>query len=327
MAKRHLDEMDNYDYLASNSNLPEVVVTAKAPKSFARLVPFDYQPNYGTISKDDRSWQRKLTDNIVGYLKNNKTNSLIKNVNNIWNDIDFNTKTRLAHGVHAAHNASNPIDAIDRFVYSFGYTPKIEPGNAFLLNDEKQEKYMNSLGYFKTDDEDGIKKINKAVSTLKKYRNDDKINIYQIGRDVVPRDSVVPINLNEVPKNLEKNYINGYGLKHAGAYPTIYYKHVNPLKNEYFYRDIDLNDYGNHDNRGGVTYGTMQYVADLYDKIGNPFIQKTGIRRMTEKQPYTVLKDRRFLKNGGTIYIKPENRGKFNATKERTGKNYRRINS
>ena len=29
---------------------------------------------------------------------------------------------------------------------------------------------------------------------------------------------------------------------------------------------------------------------------------------------------RRSLKSGGTIYIKPENRGKFNATKERTGK-------
>lgn len=34
MAKRHLDEVDNYDYLASNSNLPEVVVTAKAPYSY-----------------------------------------------------------------------------------------------------------------------------------------------------------------------------------------------------------------------------------------------------------------------------------------------------
>ena len=77
MAKRHLDEVDNYDYLASNSNLPEVVVTAKAPKSFARLVPFDYQPNYGTVSKDDRSWQRRVTDNIVGYLKNNKTSPLV----------------------------------------------------------------------------------------------------------------------------------------------------------------------------------------------------------------------------------------------------------
>ena len=34
MAKRHLDEIDNYDYLASNSNLPEVVVTTKAPYSY-----------------------------------------------------------------------------------------------------------------------------------------------------------------------------------------------------------------------------------------------------------------------------------------------------
>lgn len=77
MAKRHLDEIDNYDYLASNSNLPEVVVTAKAPKGFARYVPFYYQPNYGTISKDDRSWQRRATDNIVGFVKNNKTHPAV----------------------------------------------------------------------------------------------------------------------------------------------------------------------------------------------------------------------------------------------------------
>lgn len=34
MAKRYLDEVGNYDYLASNSNLPEVVVTTKAPYSY-----------------------------------------------------------------------------------------------------------------------------------------------------------------------------------------------------------------------------------------------------------------------------------------------------
>ena len=147
MTKIHLDEMDNYVYLASNSNLPEVVVTGKAPNSFAK--------------------------NFKSYLKN-KTNSLIKNVNNIWNDIDFNTRTRLAYGLYGAHNASNHIDAIARFISTLNCTPKTEPGNAFLLNDEQQEKYMNSLGYFKTDDYDGIKKINKAVSALKKYRNESK---------------------------------------------------------------------------------------------------------------------------------------------------------
>lgn len=49
MAKRHLDEVDNHVYLASNSNLPEVVVTAKAPKSFARYAPYGYEGNSSTI--------------------------------------------------------------------------------------------------------------------------------------------------------------------------------------------------------------------------------------------------------------------------------------
>lgn len=77
MAKRHLDEVGNYDYLASNSNLPEVVVTAKAPEGFARYAPYGYEGNSGTISQDNRSWQRRLTDNIVGFVKNNKTHPAV----------------------------------------------------------------------------------------------------------------------------------------------------------------------------------------------------------------------------------------------------------
>lgn len=167
-----------------------------------------------------------------------------------------------------------------------------DPGVSFLLTDKEQEEFMKSLGYFKTNDKDGIKKINKATKALSNFRGNDNINIYQIGENVIPRDSIIPIDRKDIPSNLVKSY--KYSLKHAGQYPTIYYKHINPNKKEYYYKDIDLNDYGNHNNSAGAKYNVKQIFAELYDLIGNPFIQKTGIQPMVEKESFEGFKKNHF---------------------------------
>ena len=72
MAKRHLDEVDNYDYLASNSNLPEVVVTAKSPYSYwdgfdwytatdtgkRKKMGVDFNPNGTHIITDPKQFEQ-----------------------------------------------------------------------------------------------------------------------------------------------------------------------------------------------------------------------------------------------------------------------------
>ena len=195
----------------------------------------------------------------------------------------------LAQDIHEVMDSRHPIeDLAEKLFYYRGDDMLLQdPGNAFLLDDYDQEKFMEKLGYTKTDDDDGIKMIQKATDALTRFRLGRKPNIYQIGEDYVPRDSVIPIPRSEVPQ--EYFYPNGnvrsylrdpVKLNHAGNYPTIFYKHINPLTPEYYYRYIDLNDYGQHGPGGGTTYGSNQFYADLYDFIGNPFIQKTGLQKM-----------------------------------------------
>ena len=208
----------------------------------------------------------------------------ITTLGKIANQNSERPRIAIAQGVRIAKGAPNIGSALSdvatNFFGEFIQKDATDPGSSFLLNDRQQEKFMNNLGYVKTEDEDGIKKIAKAVKALRDYRGRDKINIYQIGEDVVPRDSVIPVPQDSIPYNLGIDTKNAISLEHAGSYPTIYYKHKNPNKQEYFYRDIDLNDYGKHHDTSGFEYGAIQRLADLYDLVGNPFIQKTGIQRL-----------------------------------------------
>lgn len=208
-----------------------------------------------------------------------------------------NTRISIAR---AARNYGTGLNIIESFVNSpddgLIYLKDGDPGRSFLLTDKEQEEYMKQLGYFKTQDDDGIKIIKKATDALKKYRGDDKINIYQIGKDVIPRDSVIPVSPEEAGVRHIGEYYGNTGLKHAQVYNRIYYKHKNPNIKKYYFRDIDLNDYGNHNNHAGATYdyandsynyngliSKRQSLANMYDLIGNPFIQKTGITEFIPK--------------------------------------------
>lgn len=172
-----------------------------------------------------------------------------------------------------------------------------DPGDSFLLDDNAQEQFMKRLGFFKTSDDDGIKMIEKATNALTSFRLGRKPNIYQIGEDLVPRDSVIPVSYNSISNNMEGLgiYLPSHSLNHAGNYPTIYYKHKNPNIKTIYARDIDLNDYGKHHDTSGITYGPNQILADIYDFVGNPFIQKTGL------YPIGVVTDNQHYKSKHTI--------------------------
>lgn len=57
------------------------------------------------------------------------------------------------------------------------------------------------------------------------------------------------------------------------------------------------------------------------DELGRElYVDENGDAYTLEGDPYAEDEDLNEFANGGSIHIKPENRGKFNATKRRTGK-------
>lgn len=222
---------------------------------------------------------------------------------------DFNLRLRIP----------NPRDYEDLDSYKDAFADAIlkpdgsDPGRTIFLNRRNQRKHLESIGYHKVDDAYNYEGIEKAVEALRRYRLGHLPPVYQIGEDAVPRDSLIRISEKDSPISLEDVYSNNERvLRHAGSYPTIFYRHKNPNhKPQYYIRDIDLNDYGQHGafakikDNPATTYH-LQTLANLIDFFGNPFVQRSGIRPI--------------YRNGGTIHINPANRGKFNALKARTGK-------
>lgn len=209
------------------------------------------------------------------------------------------------------------------------------PQRTYFLNRKKQRQSMLYNGWI-----NGTPGDYGLVSAAVGNRN---IPVYQTKADDIARDYLIPI------ANVDNKW---YGqsdaeLKHAGSYPSTLY--VDGRTGNTFYQKAwDLNDYGaehggkkiNRSNR------SARFRAALADKIGSPIVQTTGysaidgVYRNTDEVnrlynnylaehglhiqdgfislPEVHVRARR-LKDGGRIYIKPENRGKFTALKERTG--------
>ena len=209
------------------------------------------------------------------------------------------------------------------------------PQRTYFLNRKKQRQSMLYNGWINgTPGDYGL--VSAAVG-------DRNIPVYQTKQDDIARDYLIPI------ANVNNKW---YGqsdaeLKHAGSYPSTLY--VDGRTGNTFYQKAwDLNDYGA--KRGGKKINrsnrSARFRAALADKIGSPIVQTTGysaidgVYRNTDEVnrlyndyladhglhiqdglislPEVHVRARR-LKDGGRIYIKPENRGKFTALKERTG--------
>ncbi len=61
----------------------------------------------------------------------------------------------------------------------------------------------------------------------------------------------------------------------------------------------------------------MKYNNELLDKMANITLDKVDSHTKLDNIIYRQID---YKKKGGTIHIKPENKGKFTATKKRTGK-------
>ena len=218
-----------------------------------------------------------------------------------------------------------------------------DPGYGFLLDDNRQRKYMEEMGYHLVDDTNyGM--VNKAAKNLMNKTGKAKISIYQLGEDDIDPALVKLISTD--PKIVNQYHVpTERQLNHASYHPKALYEDT---EGNHYVKAWDLNDYGQHNGNigtkfsdwimgynskiphtSGASYGANQFLAEMYDFIGNPFIQRTGLVKVKEpnEQENEVLerlKDaltnfRPSYKSGGKIHIKPENRGKFTALKKRTG--------
>lgn len=222
--------------------------------------------------------------------------------------------------------------------YDYGVQEDWNPEQGFLMSPTKQQKYMEEIGYHKVDD-GSYGMVNRAATELGNLLG-TTIPIYQLGDDDISPDDVELVSTDpaEVRPYFERlvNSKSERLLRDPGNHPSALYKDSN---GNYYLKSWDLNDYGQHGRRSsGTTYdGAAQVLAELYDYIGTPFVQRTGLIRVPTEEELPVYDKsgekaaqdfaelyRQKIANdefssGGSIHIKPENRGKFTALKKRTG--------
>lgn len=151
-----------------------------------------------------------------------------------------------------------------------------DPGDTFLLDAKRQKEELGKLGYTEGVEGDyGL--VSGAVNNLISDTHKAKVPVYQLGVDDAARDTLQVIYNGIYPKD---NIPEEGQLIHAGSYPFAIYKGNN--SNTYFVKSWDLNDYGKHGDSGGTTYGSRQFLADLYDKVGSPFVQTSGFKQIKD---------------------------------------------
>lgn len=161
--------------------------------------------------------------------------------------------------------------------------------DAFLLDEEDQRKIMQKAGFQvididKEDNPYGL--VNKAVKRHKK-----RVPVYQDNSKsdtTIVRDDVQPI-----ANAYEYSGTYGVGLMHANSYPKTMYVHKKTGK--LYVRGWDLNDYGVDPNGSGISksYNKLsRFGANMLDKVGTPFVQRSGFVPFDEKARYDQLDDK-----------------------------------
>lgn len=233
----------------------------------------------------------------------------------------------------------NALDNGESKYYEDGYIEN--PGLTFLLDRGRQSEMLQKMGYHPVNDGyyGSVTSATRKLNALK----GDVIPIFQRGDDEVDFSEVEPVADKDGNYFFERTSYLGdiFGeneLNHASYHPVSFYRHKGT--GDIYVRGYDLNDYGKHDkniwrnlpeaignslfNQGysydktGQTYGDEQYLAEIYDYIGNPFVQRTALVKAPEELVKKYFGDN--YASGGKIRIKPENRGKFTALLKRTGK-------
>lgn len=160
--------------------------------------------------------------------------------------------------------------------------------NVFLLNEEDQKEVMQRAGFQvididKEDNPYGL--VNKAAKRHKRvpvYQDNSKSDT------TVVRDDVYPI---ANAYGYDKDY--GVELMRANSFPRTMYIHKKTGK--LYSRGWDLNDYGVDPNGSGIAEGYSKLSrlgANVLDKIGTPFVQRSGFVPFDEKSRYDRLDDK-----------------------------------
>ena len=385
---RHLDEVDSYDYIASNSNLPEIVVTAPRKRNILRewwddISNYDFGKdikdafkdnsgtrhfiadlqNFGIIPKgsEDKNYSygvMPMTDKIYGTGKINSTigdyvahdlSEFEQNLKYAQLDdivkaqqdyIDFinspqyrqrladayakeNIRTAMREVSLNRHTDPNIVTRMGKFREYY----KKHPKNLKDYFDLVKDNYYNRL---RVQEGNPIRVLTKNGNIVEKtskgvYDKNTK-NIYvALGKDA--ENTVQHETAHAMFDDIfyeRPRYINDSDIKLAFDYDEPlkrYYGNVNearsrimPILTQMYKEGYPLNYKGFNDM---IRAKNISYNDFIYNNYLSPY-DKNTIRHLING--IYKLGGRISLKSGGTIHINPENRGKFNATKERTGK-------
>ena len=220
----------------------------------------------------------------------------IQNMQDFLTDRDF---ARFANATRAYGNGEGISGFWNGLTDNPDYTGAMEdPGTAFLMKPSRQAEFLNKLGYIEDARPIGRNMIKGPYEALYNYTG-KYIPTYRKGQDDEQPENVESISDTDIPEGVSKQKSPEdsaeRSLVHAGYYPTGYFKSKEGDK--YYQMDIDLNDYGQHEasDVGGTKSAYKQdarsTIANLYDYFGNPFVQRSGLRKLAGKPNHDSGKD------------------------------------
>lgn len=220
----------------------------------------------------------------------------IQNMQDFLTDRDF---ARFANATRAYGNGEGISGFWNGLTDNPDYTGAMEdPGTAFLMKPSRQAEFLNKLGYIEDARPIGRNMIKGPYEALYNYTG-KYIPTYRKGQDDEQPENVESISDTDIPEGVSKQKSPEdsaeRSLVHAGYYPTGYFKSKEGDK--YYQMDIDLNDYGQHEtsDAGGAKSAYKQdarsTIANLYDYFGNPFVQRSGLRKLAGKPSHDNGKD------------------------------------
>ena len=190
-------------------------------------------------------------------------------------DIDTYRQKRL----HDRYKASSFLMAAaqaygvdDNFGYN-NFMKRFDPQNVFLLNEQDQTTIMEQNGYKKIDttkENDPYGIVRSAAKYHNQYKHVPVYELIEHSDTTINRDQLIPLFTQSEP---ERHY-----LKDAAHHSAVVYG--DPNTGKIYRRFYDMNDYG---PVNGTKHGFIKGVGDiktfgakLLDKLGTPFVQRTG---------------------------------------------------
>lgn len=283
----------------------------------------------------DQGWLSRLINALVNpmpFIYSNPTQTLsAKSIeeDKQRDDIRYNRAASLSKSIYETIRASQGDPAALPIEATLSVDPipiepdMFDPGRAFFLTKDDQERFFENNGYktigdVNIQDEDIFKRQFGTVRGAAKQYLDNgyQIPIYEYTADsdtTVSDNDMTPIgNFYSLSGYIKpKKYISTTDiafLPHSGNHSNTVYLHND---GKLYVRSWDLNDYGTGSSGSGgaaSTYGNIKKrAANLLDISGNPFIQRTGYVPLLYKEQYDELpeKVKQNIPSTAIQYLKP----------------------